>query len=95
MSSLLAAFPPLGTTGRREVAGATEADQALGHKGLGHIVLVVSNVAGAPVLEKAAAAGVPTLEVPWRGRAAFEAAAIELANTAVFGGVEVYGPPEE
>lgn len=44
---------------------------------LGNVVLVVSNVPGAAVLEKAAAAGVATLAVPWRGRAAFEAAASE------------------
>ncbi len=61
LPSLLAAFPP-------------RIDEASGEE-LGSVVLVVSNVPGAPVLDKASAAGVPALELAWRGRAAFESAA--------------------
>lgn len=75
LASLLADFPPPGAEVTAAAAG-DELENAT-ETALGNVVLVVSNVPGAPVLAKAEAAGVPTLQLPWRSRAGFEAAAIQ------------------
>jgi formyltetrahydrofolate-dependent phosphoribosylglycinamide formyltransferase len=58
-------------------AGGAAPDDAAANP-LGAVTLVISNVADAPALDKARAAGVRAAHVPWRTREAFEAGAQQL-----------------
>ena len=85
LASLLAAFPPLGARGPGAAGRSPEAVPGAGDEPLGSVMLVISNKPGAPALDRARAAGIEAVHVPWdktHPQAGFESEVARLLDAA-------------